>query len=114
MKLSIHIGDTETSRSFQQYVSELIQDSVARFGSKIRSVNVSLRDINGPKGGVDKQCRCVVHLKRMAPIVIDDSDENYPRLLNRVVERVAYTLSQKMDRVQTGKRSRPPRVIEGV
>ncbi|MCS7470066.1 hypothetical protein NZK35_25765 [Stieleria sp. ICT_E10.1] len=109
MKLSIHFGDFEPSRSFQQDVSDLIRNAVERFGSRVRSVNISLRDINGPKGGVDKQCRCVVHLKRMSPIVIDDSDESYRSLVNRVAERVAYRLNQKIDRVQKGRRSRQSR-----
>ena len=80
--------------------------AVERFQSRIRKLNVSVRDINGPKGGVEKKCRCVLHLKRMAPIVIEDTADNYLNLVNRVAERVSYTLSQKIDKVRKNSRAR--------
>lgn len=108
MMLSTHFGNLEPAQSVKDDFAELMLSSVERFRSRIRNVNVSVRDINGPKGGVDKQCRCVIHLKRMSPIVIEDKDDNLRNLVNRVAERVAYTLSQRIDKVRKGGRSRMP------
>jgi len=104
MQISTHFGNLEPSASVKNDASELILSAVERFRSRIRKINVSIRDINGPRGGEDKQCRCVVHLKRMSPIVIEETGENYRSLLNRVSDRVSYTLSQRIDRVRTGAR----------
>jgi len=111
MILSTHFGNLETAQSVKDDFAALMLSAVERFQSRIRKVSVSIRDINGPKGGVDKQCRCVVHLKRMAPIVIEDADDNYRSLVNRVAERVAFTLSQRIDKIQTTNRTRPWREV---
>jgi hypothetical protein len=57
-----------------------------------------VEDVNGPRGGVDKQCRCVLHLRRMPPVVIQDKDESMNALIYRVANRAAYALSQRTDR----------------
>jgi len=106
MMLSTHFGNLEASPSVRRDVEDLLLAAVDRFRSRVRTVNVSVTDVNGPRGGIDKKCRCVVHLKKMAPIVIEDADHNYRNLFNRVAERVAYTLSQKVDRVQKKGRSK--------
>jgi hypothetical protein len=109
MNISTHFACAQTPATAKQDFVERMLVAVERFGSQIRKVHVSVRDINGPRGGVDKQCRCVVHLKRMAPIVIEDADQSYLALCHRVAERVAYTLSQKIDRLSAPHRPRRQR-----
>lgn len=109
MIISTHFSDPSTSHSAKRQFSDLIGDAVERFESQIRAVQISIRDINGPRGGVDKRCRCVVHLKHMQPIVVEALGENSRRLIQGVSERVSYQLSQKIDRVQKSRRSRRSR-----
>lgn len=106
MQLSIHFGNLDPAASVRDDVADLMRSAVEKFDSRIRRISVSVRDVNGPKGGEDKQCRCVVHLKRMRPIVVEDAGENYRKLLNQVADRVSYTLSQRMDRIATRRRPR--------
>lgn len=40
---------------FRRWASELLAQSLRRFRSRIRSVVVRVFDINGPRGGMDKQ-----------------------------------------------------------
>lgn len=85
---------------------EMVATSLRRFEHQLRQVYLYLEDVNGPRGGIDKQCRCVLHLRRMPPIVITDQDESTTALLHRVLGRATYTLSQKADRrVKRGVRS---------
>ena len=72
--------------------------ALGRFGHLLKHVHLYIEDINGPRGGIDKQCRCLLHLRRMPPIVIQDQDENVGALVHRVADRAAYALSQKADR----------------
>ncbi len=109
MMLSTHFGNFSLAPSMKQDVSDLMLGAVEHFQSRVRKVQVTVRDVHGPKGGIDKQCRCVVHLKRMPSIVIEDADTNYGNLFHRVADRVSYTLSQKIDRRQKGSRSRKNR-----
>lgn len=106
MNIEVFFGDFKPAQVVQQDAADIMRQSFERFGKHIRSVNLVVTDVNGPKGEVDKQCRCVVHLKRMAPIVIQDRDNSYVSLLKRVADRAAQTLNQRVDRNQVSYRSR--------
>ena len=109
MQLSTHFGNLEAASSVKNDVADIILLAVGNFQPRIRKLNISFRDINGPKGGEDLHCRCVVHLKRMTPIVIEETGESLRKVLNRVSDRVTYSLSQKIDRVKKSSRSRKTR-----
>ncbi|WP_160148107.1 hypothetical protein [Rubripirellula obstinata] len=109
MHLSTYFGNLEAAPSLKNDASEAISAAVGHFQSRVRKVNISVRDVNGPKGGEDLCCRCVVHLKRMTPIVIEETGANVRSLINRVADRVSYTLSQKVDRVKQSSRSKKTR-----
>lgn len=83
----------------------IMTSSLRRFGHRLTHVNLYIEDINGPREGVDKQCRCVLHLRRLPPIVVQDHDESMFSLIHRVANRAAYALSQKTERSSR----RPPR-----
>ena len=106
MDLTVYFGNLKTSHVVHQDVLDLMHESFERFQSYIRCVNMTFTDVNGPRGGIDKQCRCVLQLKRMAPIVIEDRDSSFVSLVNRVASRASFTLRQRVDRKQTSYRSR--------
>lgn len=106
MDLTVYFGNLKTSRVVKEDVANLMRESFERFQSYIRCVSMTFTDVNGPRGGIDKQCRCVLQLKRMAPIVIEDRDGSFVSLVNRVANRASLTLSQRVDRKQSGYRSR--------
>lgn len=84
----------------------LIQEALGRFDEKIQRVQVVLVDVNGPRGGLDKECRLVIHPKRMAPIVIHDRDSNPGALIHRVAGRASYALGQRLHaRIERKQRS---------
>lgn len=90
-------GGNRTDFGYHKY-EEVILGALERFKHLVRHVQVYIEDTNGPRGGVDKQCRCVLHLRQMPPIVIQDKHENVGALIHRLAERAAYSLSQKADR----------------
>ena len=86
------------SEGIVQRIKGVIESAVDRFQDRIRGINVFIEDVNGPRGGIDKQCRCVLRVNKMSPIVIQDKDENLENMMFRVANRVAYAMSQKIDR----------------
>ncbi len=106
MKLQIYFGELKPNSAVQQDVTNSIESTFEHFRTRIRQVNITFNDANGPKGGVDKECRCVVHLKSMAPIVIQDRDESFINLLNRVLKRAEHTLSERISLAKNSFRTR--------
>ena len=98
MQLSVHFSGADR-RAFGNHDYEgVLRQSLERFGRRLVRVCLYIEDTNGPRGGEDKQCRCVLHLRRMQPVVIKDRDDNLLSLLYRVANRAAHTLSRRSDR----------------
>ncbi len=114
MKLNLYFGDLKASEAVRENVTQLIESSFEHFQTHVRHVNVTFSDVNGPKGGVDKQCRCIVHLKNMAPIVVDDCDESFINLVHRVARRAAHALSERISLTKQSYRTRRKSGLESV
>ncbi|MEM8667968.1 MAG: hypothetical protein AAGG48_10655 [Planctomycetota bacterium] len=98
MQLAIRFsGNSSVELRSHDYESVMTR-SLERFRHRLNQVQLFIEDVNGPRGGIDKQCRCVLHVHRMAPVVIQDRDESIASLIHRVANRATYTLSQKLDR----------------
>lgn len=82
----------------KQRMNEVLDQALRRFRNRIRSVQVFVEDLNGPRGGLDKECRCVVHLKRQPPVVIRDVDDCITTLAYRVANRASHAVSKVVGR----------------
>jgi ribosome-associated translation inhibitor RaiA len=83
-----------------------LEQALRCLGRRIQKVNAFFSDLNGPKGGIDKLCRVVVHLKRQPSLVIEDRDSELGNLIDRIVDRVGQTATRLLDR------SRPARGVD--
>ncbi len=98
MQLTIRFSGGKRADFGNHDLEEVLLSSLTRFEHLLQRVFLYIEDVNGPRGGVDKQCRCVLHLRHLPPIVIQDQDESMSSLVYRVANRASYTLSQKADR----------------
>lgn len=98
MKLSISGPTSMISAAVREYIRRRFLFALDRFGSKIRSLKVRLIDVNGPRGGIDKECAVVVNLSEggtlavsgaacEAYVAIDATAERVKRAVGRAVHR---------------------------
>ena len=59
-----------------EFVHDTVRATLYRFQDRIDSVDVSLKDVNGPKGGVDKVASLRVHLRRGGQVITETEGEN--------------------------------------
>jgi hypothetical protein len=110
MQLMIRFSGGKQSDFGEHRFEDILTGTLARFRHRLKQAFLYIEDVNGPRGGIDKQCRCVLHLRRMPPVVIHDQDENMNNLIHRVANRAAYALGQRIGRSKKqGKRSRTAR-----
>ena len=67
-----------------------LEFALGRFGARVKSITVSLADLNGPRGGVDKHCLVAIRLtspRRL--IVIEDTDAEAAVAIGRAADRAA-------------------------
>jgi len=72
--------------------------SLSRFGHAIQGVTVQLTDINGPKGGHDKECLIIVKLQKGGKVVVQGSGIDCELALNHCADRIGRTVDRELTR----------------
>jgi putative sigma-54 modulation protein len=75
-----------------------VQFALGRFATEVRTVQLTLTDVNGPKGGSDVLCRVKVALKGTGDVNVSGTDVSVEVVVASVVDRAARSLSRMLDR----------------
>lgn len=87
-------------------VERRLRFALSRFEPRILSIDLTLRDVNGPRGGADRYCRLVVRLSSpKARIVVEAQDLSVESAVSRCAERAARTVARTLDASREGRRS---------
>jgi ribosome-associated translation inhibitor RaiA len=82
-----------------------IEAAFSRYLNRIKSVVVTARDLNGPRGGVDKQCQVLVSVSGVGDVVATAEHESLSRALNSAITSAQSAVNRKMQK-STAKKSR--------
>lgn len=99
MRLELQSSRIDVSDSTQAYVERRIGFALGRFADVVQNVVVSLEDINGPRGGIDKSCRIRVKLLgRKVPVIADVLELEIRAAIDVAAERVGRAVARELDR----------------
>jgi putative sigma-54 modulation protein len=87
MLVNIQSRHFSLSEALSKYVKTKVQIMLCRYEAKIIRVDVSLFDINGPKGGEDKCCKIVVRINGASSIVVQETAEDLYDAINTCTRR---------------------------
>mgnify|MGYP002624776416 CR=1 FL=1 len=86
------------------FVETRWRSAVSRVGDQIRSASIHLTDVNGPRGGMCKRCRIVLHSTSVGPIVVQETQCTFPRAITRAITRIAHSLKRELAKKRRRKR----------
>jgi putative sigma-54 modulation protein len=92
MKINIRHHGLEVTREDKAYIVNSLEHALGRLDVAIMNATVFLCDINGPRGGIDKECRVLIHLNRGGFLAVEDADDNMSRLIDRIAERAGQSV----------------------
>jgi putative sigma-54 modulation protein len=103
MRIEVRGHGLELSPELKEHASRRIRFALSRYGDHVRLVRVRLEDTNGPRGGVDKECRLQVVGPRIGQAVVtaraadpldavDQAARTAQRTVRRAVDRWRTTL----------------------
>ncbi len=84
----------------QETVERCLQFAFDRFSSQIRKIDVSVSDVNGPKGGDDLQCRIKIVLDGKGEIIVEGKGISVEAVVSEVADRAAMAVSRRLDRLR--------------
>lgn len=86
-----------TARAILKRESERrLQFATDRFQGHIREVDVVLRDVNGPRGGVDKLCRITARFRRGGSVAVEEKSANFIAAIRAATKRLRSLLTRRI------------------
>lgn len=106
MRLFIFARGISLTKEVRSYVERRLHFASDRFADQIGDVTVVLRDLNGPRGGVDKECIIRVESPRIGSLVVEERSEGVMAAIFGAVQRFSDTMKKRIAR--RNKHSRLP------
>lgn len=95
MNLTIRNDGFEMSEAIDMHVRDRLAAALDQHQSHVRSVAVTVRDENGPRGGIDKSCLLQVFLDtRREPVIIRKLHENMYLAVTDAADAVKRTVGR--------------------
>lgn len=79
---------------------------LSRYSDVIKSISITVKDLNGPRGGVDKECQVVVKLRKMQDVVTTARDVSLSKAVAASINRASRSVGRTVERraVRAGSR----------
>ena len=113
MQIQIRKRNLELTPELGGHIERRLQFSLGRFGGRLRSALVHLEDLNGPKGGVDQECRLTIRTAWRCQIVIEERDADMFAAVARATERAGRAMGRQTALRYGNERPRATRVHSG-
>jgi putative sigma-54 modulation protein len=104
MRLQIRSRGIEVTEELRDHVGERVEQSLGRFVRHVGLVRVYLRDLNGPRGGVDKKCTIVVEVPQDGRVVVSGRDAVVHAAIAETSSRAAFAVKRHLKRRLTRRR----------
>jgi len=105
VEIRLFDGSIKTSEAQYDYIMNKVGTAAARLKDAPCTVEVRLTDLNGPKGGIDKQCSIVVTPPGQGTLRVEEQAADY----YVAIDAAAVTLKKALARSLERSKSNGPR-----
>ena len=108
MRVTIQTSGFDMTDALRSYTEQRLASALGWARHHMHRLAVSLSDINGPRGGVDKRCRIRVKLAGVPEIIIEDVEADLYAAIDRAAERADRAVVRQVERARQFAHTRPP------
>ena len=100
MRIDIQARGFELTEGLREHTERRLHFALSWASHGVRTVNVRLSDINGPRGGNDKRCRIKVPLPGGQAVVVEDTEADLYVAIDRAADRTERTVARRLERLR--------------
>lgn len=98
MRLKIHGYLREMDEMLRASIDTHARLTLGRVSPRLESVTLYLQDVNGPRGGEDKQCRLVAKLLPSGELTVHGLGEDWEKVIHSTLRRLSRAIIRELDR----------------
>ncbi|PWF44729.1 HPF/RaiA family ribosome-associated protein [Massilia glaciei] len=98
MRVIIQANGFVLTEALRTYTEQRLAIALGWAGDHVRKVAVSLSDINGPRGGIDKRCKIQAKLDAGTEVIIEDTEADLYVAIDRAADRADRALVRRVER----------------
>jgi putative sigma-54 modulation protein len=96
MNIGIQCRGFSLTSAIAARVRKRLDFLLGRGFNRLRRVDVTLSDLNGPRRGVDKRCLIKVSIDGLRPVVVEDIQSDLYMAIDRAAGRASRTVVRRM------------------
>ena len=100
MNVTVKCLGFSLTEGLHNFIKERFRSAVARVESQILRIDITLVDINGPKGGKDKRCKAKISLKGRPAIIVQETCHDMYESISRCGNRSKRSILRKSEKIK--------------
>ena len=100
MRIDIKASGFDLTDGLREHTLRRLQFALGWAAYDVRTVNVRLFDVNGPRGGKDKCCRIQVPFAGTPKVVIEDTEADLYVAIDRAADRAERAVVRRLQRLR--------------
>ena len=105
---NIRVAGTSLDEDQRASIRRQLGRKLGKFADSIERVTVRVRDVNGPRGGVDKTCRIKVVLSGLPSVIVEEPAHTVERAFGVALEGTVRTVRRALEKRRTKQRKSAP------
>ncbi|MFT5572574.1 MAG: putative sigma-54 modulation protein [Cryomorphaceae bacterium] len=98
MQTAIHSSDFALTTALENFIHQQAGKSMNVCADRVERLVVRLRDVNGPRGGQDKECSVEVKLAHCEPIVVSKRSSDAYSSIRKALSRASRVTLRRIDK----------------
>jgi len=98
MKPTIVANGVKLPQVMRDHVVRRLRFALDRTHQSVNAVVVRITDQNGPKGGIDKQCRIQLRIPGLPPVVVNGKAASILEAVDVTAHRAAQAIARHLER----------------
>lgn len=104
MHIQINPADgIEVSEAFAAHIHKALETVEKRFGDRLTRVEAHLKDLNGPKGGVDKHCMLEARPRGLDPVTAEANATDAYDVVREAAGKLEKVLDKRLGKLAAHK-----------
>jgi ribosome-associated translation inhibitor RaiA len=101
MKIAVRFLGLPPSDSVRWFVERQALHHLSRFGHDVKTVEIRVRDVNGPRGGEDMECTVTAKGQRIRFATITEVSGDMYQSVAMAIARLARAVARSLERARS-------------